>query len=171
MTCPNGQQAQVTAGRQKHPYRVAIDADPYGNCPDAKLCRSRGLRRSPERVACCSQQAVGVALRRQRDAEMHSSNRNPRTAVEATVRSVRRVFYDGKVPARGELRMSTVTVALAVMSNLRRAYRHRVRQREQENARQAETKNQAVRNGYNRSCRALAFPRARCPSCAFFGIR
>jgi len=145
VTCPNGQQAQVAPGRKEHRYRAAFDADGCKNCPYAEQCRSQRLKRTPERVIYCSQQDVNVALRRQRSANVRSSDRNPRAAVEATVRSVKHPFGNGKVPVRGKPRVSMVMVASAAMSNLRRIHRHRVRQRELENARQAETREQNTR--------------------------
>jgi len=47
-----------------------------------------------------SQQGVDLALRRQRSAEARASGQNLRSAVEATVRSVKHPFDDGRVQVR-----------------------------------------------------------------------
>jgi hypothetical protein len=137
ITCPNGQQVAVTPGRKKHRYRAAFDADDCENCPCLEQCRTQPLKRTPERVLRCSQQEVNVALRRQRSAEARASGRNPRAAVEATMRSLKHPFGNGKVPVRGKPRVSMVMVESAAMSNLRRIHRHLVRQRQAERGREA----------------------------------
>jgi hypothetical protein len=76
-----------------------------------------------------SQHEVDLALRRQRTTQARASGQNLRAAVEATVRSVKHPFGNGKVPVRGKPRVSMVIVASALMSNLRRIHRHLVHQR------------------------------------------
>jgi hypothetical protein len=137
VTCPNGQQVEVTPGRKKHRYRAAFDAGDCESCPCFEQCRTQPLKRTPERVLRCSQQDVNVALRRQRSAEARASGRNPRAAAEATMRSLKHPFGNGKVPVRGKPRVSMVMIASAAMSNVRRIHRHRVKQRQAERAQEA----------------------------------
>ena len=75
-----------------------------------------------------SQQDVEVALRRQRTADARASGQNLRAAVEATVRSIKHPFGNGKVPVRGQPRVSIVMLGSATMSNLRRIHRYLVGQ-------------------------------------------
>ena len=132
VTCPHGQQAEVTPGRSEHRYRAAFEAAGCEGCPFIDLCRTELLKCTPERVLRFSQQDVDLALRRQRSAEARASGQNLRSAVEATVRSVKHPFNDGKVPVRGQSRVSIVMLASAAMSNLRRIHRYLVGKAAQE---------------------------------------
>lgn len=142
VTCPNGQQVEVTQGRKGHRYRAAFDAGDCEGCPFFEQCRTQPLKRTPERVLRCSQQGVNVALRRQRSAEVRDSGQNPRAAAEATMRSLKHPFGNDKVPVRGKPRVSMVMVESAAMSNVRRIHRYRVRQRKAKRAEEAERKEQ-----------------------------
>jgi hypothetical protein len=137
VTCPNGQQVEVTQGRKEHRYRAAFDADDCEGCPFFEQCRTQPLKRTPERVLRFSQQDVNVALRRQRSAEARASGQNPRAAAEATMRSLKHPFGNGKVPVRGKPRVSMVMIESAAMSNVRRIHRYRVKQRKDERAGEA----------------------------------
>jgi len=123
VTCPHGQRVEVTPGRKEDRYRAAFDAAGCEGCPFLDSCPTEPLKRTPERVLRFSQQEVDLALRRQRSAEARASGQNLRSAVEATVRSVKHPFDNGKVPVRGQSRVSMVVLASAAMSNLRRIHR------------------------------------------------
>ena len=123
VTCPHGQRAEVTPGRMKDRYRAAFDAAGCEGCPFLDSCPTEPLKRTPERVLRFSQQEVDLALRRQRSVEARASGQNLRSAVEATVRSVKHPFDNGKVPVRGQPRVGMVVLASAAMSNLRRIHR------------------------------------------------
>ena len=64
---------------------------------------------------------VTLAGRRQRSANTHP---NRRSAIEATVRSVKHPFRQGKLPVRGRIRVSMMLVASAAMTNVRRIWRY-----------------------------------------------
>ena len=81
-----------------------------------------------------SQQEVDLALRRQRSADARASGQNLRAAVEATVRSIKHPFGNGKAPVRGKPRVSMVVIGSAAMSNVRRIHRYLVGQAEAERA-------------------------------------
>lgn len=123
VTCPHGQRAKVTPGRKDEHYRAAFGVAGCEGCPFLDSCPTAPLKRTPERVLRFSQQNVDLALRRQRSAEARASGQNLRPAVEATVRSVKHPFDNGKVPVRGQPRVSMVVLASAAMSNLRRIHR------------------------------------------------
>ncbi len=135
VTCPNGQQAEVTPGQKEHRYRAAFEIAGCQSCPFLDQCRTQPLQRTPERVLRFSQQEVEVALRRQRSHDARTSGQNLRAAVEATVRSLKHPFGNGKVPVRGKPRVSMMVIGSAAMSNMRRIYHYLV---EQESARKAE---------------------------------
>jgi len=132
VTCPHGQRAEVTPGRSEGRYRASFEAAGCEDCPFVVSCRTEPLKCTPERVLRFSQQDVELALRRQRSAEARASGQNLRSAVEATVRSVKHSFDDGKVPVRGQPRVSMTVLASAAMSNLRRIHRYVVQKTDQE---------------------------------------
>lgn len=142
VTCLNGQQVEVTQGRKEHRRRAAFDAGDCESCPFLDQCPTQPLRRTPERVLRCSQQDVNVALRRQRSAEARASGQNPRAAAEATMRSLKHSFGNGKVPVRGKPRVSMVMIESAAMSNVRRIHRYRVEQRKDERVKETEGREQ-----------------------------
>ena len=144
VTCPNGQQADVTAGRKEHRYRAAFDAADCESCTCCDSCPTLLLKRTPERVLRFSQQDVEVALRRQRAADARASGQNLRAAVEATVRSIKHPFGNGKVPVRGQPRVSIVMLGSAAMSNVRRIHRYLVGQEEAKRAKKSD-ENEASR--------------------------
>jgi hypothetical protein len=121
--CPYGRRAEVTPGRKPDRYRVAFESASCEGCPFLDSCPMDPLKRTSERVLRFSQPNVDLALRRQRSAEAKASGQNLRSAVEATVRSVKHPFGNGKVPVRGQARVSMVVLASAAMSNLRRIHR------------------------------------------------
>jgi hypothetical protein len=149
VTCPHGQRAEVTPGRKEDRYRAAFEAAGCEGCPCLDSCRSEPLKYTPECVLRFSQQDIDLALRRQRSAEARASGQNLRPAVEATVRSVKHPFDDGKVPVRGQPRVSMVVLASAAMSNLRRIQRYLVEKtdREVEKNSQREAKNDTGESG------------------------
>ena len=130
VTCPHGQQLEVTPGRKENRYRAAFEAPACDTCPFNEQCPTRPLERTPEQVLRFSQQEVDLALRRKRCAEVRASGQNLRAAVEATVRSVKHPFGNGQVPVRGKARVSMVVIASAAMSNVRRIHRHLMAQNE-----------------------------------------
>jgi hypothetical protein len=130
--CPRGRRAEVTPGRSEGRYRAAFEA---AGCEDCRLlgsCRTESLKCTPQRVLRLSQQDVEVALRRQRSAEARASGQNLRSAIEATVRSLKHAFDDGKVPVRGQPRVSMTVLASAAMGNLRRIHRYVIQRAAQE---------------------------------------
>ena len=126
LTCPHEQQVEVTPGQKEHRYRAAFEAAGCESCPFLDRCSAQLLKRTPERVLRFSQREVDLALRRQRSANARASGQNLRVAVEATVRSLKHPFGNGKVPVRGKPRVSMVVIASAAMSNARRIYRYLV---------------------------------------------
>jgi hypothetical protein len=124
VTCPHGQHVPVTPGRKAHRFCAAFQASNCENCPRVEQCPTKRLKRKPERVLRFSQHKVDLALRRQRSAQARASGQDLRAAVEATVRSVKHPFGNGKVPVRGKPRVSMVMIGSALMSNLRRIHHY-----------------------------------------------
>ena len=124
VTCPHGVQAQVIAGRSRDRYLAYFNLEQCAGCPFAEQCPSEPLGRRPKRVLRFSKQQFHVARRRQLSAQAKASGKNLRSAVEATVRSVKHPFRNGKVPVRGQPRLSMLLIGSAAMSNVRRIYRY-----------------------------------------------
>jgi len=132
--CPHEQSMAVEPGRKEDRYCASFDASDCETCPFCDQCPTDPLKRTSERALRFSQQEVDLALRRQRSADARASGQNLRAAVEATVRSVKHPFGNGKVPVRGKPRVSMVVIGSAAMSNVRRIHRYLVGQEEAERA-------------------------------------
>lgn len=128
VTCPHGQHVPVTAGRKAHLFCATFHAPDCESCPWAEQCPAKRLKRKRKRVLRFSQHQIDLSLRRQRSAQARASGQDLRAAVEATVRSVKHPFGNGKVPVRGKSRVSMVMIGSALMSNLRRIHRYLVDQ-------------------------------------------
>ena len=124
IACPHGQWVAITPGRKKHRFRAAFEAADCKSCPFAERCPAKRVKSKPERVLWFSQREVDVALRRQQSGQARASGGNLRAAVEATVWSVKHPFGNGKVPVRGQPRVSMVMIGSTLMSNLRRIHRY-----------------------------------------------
>jgi hypothetical protein len=128
VTCPHGQPGEVTAGRKQHRYRAAFEAFHCEGCPFFDQCPTQPLKRQPEKVVYFSQQDLDLALRRKRMAETRLSGQNLRSAVEATIRAIKHPFRNGKVPVRGQSRVSMVVIGAAAMNNVRQIHRYLMEQ-------------------------------------------
>jgi hypothetical protein len=128
--CPGGQQAEVTAARKAGRYRAVFETPECETCPLRAQCPSHRLKRRPQNVLRFSQQNVDVALRRQRSTDARASKQNLRSAVEAIVRAIKHPFGNGKVPVRGQPRVSMVLIGSAAMSNVRQINRYQLSQNE-----------------------------------------
>ncbi len=137
VTCPHGQQVEVKEARKALRFTALFDSVACETCPLRAQCPTKPLRRKPDRVLRFSQQQVNVAHRCENQRQAKASGRNLRSAVEATVRSVKHPFRNGKLPVRGQRRVSMMIVASAAMTNVRRIWRCQVAKRATENAQMA----------------------------------
>jgi hypothetical protein len=119
--CPQGQQRPVEPARTTGRFQADFDASVCATCPLLASCPTAALKRHPDRRRLrVDQQQVNVAHRRENQRKMTASGLHLRTAVEATVRSIKHPFRQGKLPVRGRLRMHMMLVASAAMTNIRR---------------------------------------------------
>jgi hypothetical protein len=157
--CPGGQDAEVVTARQSGRFTARFDADVCEGCPLRDHCPTQRLKRKPQyRILRFDQQQVNVAHRRENQRQANASGQNLRSAVEATVRSVKHPFGNHKLPVRGHIRVSLTMVAAAAMVNVRRIWCCQARKNEA----------QAVQNGVNTALQrpvSLALWTVRC---AFF---
>jgi hypothetical protein len=130
VTCPHGQQVEATPGRKEYRYRAVFETSTCADCPSFDRCPTHLLKRQSGNVLRFSQQELDLALRRQRSADARASKQNLRSAVEATVRAVKHPFGNGKVPVRGQPRVSMVVIGSAAMNNVRQINRYLMSQSE-----------------------------------------
>ena len=126
VTCPGKQKAEVKRARKNGRFVAYFAQTGCEMCPFAAGCPARPMKRRDVRSLNVSLRQVQVALLRQRAAKTRGKGRNWRAAIESTVRSVTHPFggHSGKVPVRGQIRVTQVLIYSALMVNLRRIWRH-----------------------------------------------
>lgn len=159
--CPAGQDAAVVPARKPGRFTARFDVEQCAACPLLGQCPTERLKRKPlYRILRFDQQQVNVAHRRENQRQAQASGQNLRSAVEATVRSVKHPFGNHKLPVRGHIRVSLTMVASAAMVNVRRIWCCQVRKNE------AET----VQNGANTALQQPVSLLLRAVQCAFFRL-
>jgi hypothetical protein len=155
VSCPQGQEVTVQDARTQGRFMASFDLSICKDCPFFAQCPTQARRRAGERVLYFGQQEVNVAHRRDNQRQATASRRNLRSAVEATVRSLKHPFPNAKLPVRGLVRVSMMMVASAAMTNVRRIWRYQTEKMTGQTAlRRAEsTSNQTVSNLF---CAVLA---------------
>lgn len=124
LRCPQGQEVEVVPARKDGRFTARFDANVCADCPLLATCPTRPLKRKRQyRILRFDQQQVNVAHRRHNQRQAKASGQNLRSAVEATVRSVKHPFGNGKLPVRGRRRMHMMMVASAALTNIRRIWR------------------------------------------------
>jgi hypothetical protein len=126
VTCPGEQQAEVRTSRKADRFVAYFEQIGCETCPFAEGCPARPMKRLDARSLNVSLRQVQVALLRQRAANTRGKGNNWRAAIESTVRSVTHPFggQTGKLPVRGQLRVTQVLICSALMVNVRRIWRH-----------------------------------------------
>jgi hypothetical protein len=124
LTCPLGQTVPVTAGRTtgwKARFETAICA----TCPFQLegRCRTQAQKRKPGYLLTFTTKQIRAAQRRKVYLAHLGDSHNLRSAVEATVRSVKHPFPAGKLPVRGQFRVTCMMIASAAMTNVLRIQR------------------------------------------------
>ena len=121
LTCPAGQTVNVEAGRKAGRFSVRFDAQQCAGCPlRGGPCPAQPGKRDPRPVLRFTQEEIVVAHRRQRCAQARANRRNLRSAVEATMRSLKLPFNDDQLPVRGRFRVSCMMIGSAAWTNVRR---------------------------------------------------
>jgi Transposase domain (DUF772) len=130
VTCPMKQQVPMVPGRQKGGWVGLFDPaichacsfQIAGKCP-TRFCRTA---QRPE-IYFHAPRLHPTQRRRQTLARSHET-RNPRAAIEATVRSVKHPFPASQLPVRGRFRMACLLIGSAAMTNVRRIQHHLIAQ-------------------------------------------
>ena len=125
LTCPQGHSAPVLAGRTTG-WQVRFDPELCSNCPfqlDGR-CRTQPQKRDPRYLLTFTTHEMRAAQRRKNYLAHQDQSHNLRSAVEATVRSVKHPFPAGKLPVRGQFRVTCMAIASAATTNVRRIQRY-----------------------------------------------
>jgi hypothetical protein len=145
LTCPHGQRTAVERSARQCGYRADFDPAVCQTCPFhlKDRCPARpGKKRPTFRLTFLPSQ-VAVAQRRQKLRLRQQTGKNPRAAIEGTIREVKHPFPASKLPVRGLFRVACLMLASAAMTNLRRI--HHYLKAQQKEARQAEPAGQGLK--------------------------
>ena len=125
LTCPQGQRVAVERGRSTG-FVARFDPGICADCPLQRQgrCRAAPQKRNPRFALHFTQAEVFRAKRRQHHRDYRRTPGNLRAAVEATVRSVKHPFRQGKLPVRGLFRVTCMVIASAAMVNVRRIHQY-----------------------------------------------
>jgi hypothetical protein len=83
-------------------------------------------QREPRFVLAFTSQETQSAKRRKEYLAHKGDSHNLRSAVEANVRSVKHPFPSGKMPVRGQFRVTSMVIASAATTNVRRIQRYMI---------------------------------------------
>jgi len=126
ITCPYGQKVPITPGRTTG-LQARFEPEICSACPfhQEERCRAQPQKRDPRYLLAFTPKQVRAAQRRKHFRKHLDHGQNLRAAVEATVRSVKHSFRAGKLPVRGQFRVTCLMIASAIHVNVRRICRYR----------------------------------------------
>lgn len=129
ITCPHGQSVAVTPARTTG-LHARFEPDSCSSCPfhQNERCRAKPQKRDLRYLLSFTLKEVRAAQRRKDFLRHKQDGQNLRAAVEATVRSVKHPFRAGKLPVRGQFRMTSMLIASAIHVNVRRIWRYQADQ-------------------------------------------
>lgn len=124
ITCPNEQNVPITPARTTG-LQARFDPEICSTCPfhQQEHCRAKPQKRDPRYLLAFTRKEIQAAQRRKEFLEHQDCGQNLRAAVEATVRSVKHPFRAGKLPVRGQFRVTCLIIASAIHVNVRRIHR------------------------------------------------
>jgi hypothetical protein len=135
ITCPQEQTVAVLPGRTTG-WQVRFDPSLCAACPfqENGRCRTQPQKRDPRYLLTFTTHEMRAAQRRKNYLVHQDHSHNLRSAVEATVRSVKHPFPAGKLPVRGQFRVTCVAIASAATANVRRIQRYLITKMKQAEA-------------------------------------
>ena len=125
LTCPQGQTVPVLPGRTTG-WQARFDPSLCATCPFQQngRCRAKPQKRDSRYLLTFTTQEMRAAKRRKDYLAHQDHSHNLRSAVQATVRSVKHPFPAGKLPVRGQFRVACMAIASAATTNVRRIQRY-----------------------------------------------
>jgi len=133
ITCPGSQNVQVQASNKRKSFVAHFARQTCQTCPFSGACPAKPGKRDPRWHLRFTQAEVNVAQRRRRSQIHQEEGRNLRAAVEATVRQVKHPFPGGKLPVRGQFRVTSMLIGSTMMGNVRRIQQYQMRKTEKIN--------------------------------------
>jgi len=152
ITCPQGQKVKVQLSNRRTSFVAHFEKDDCQTCPYVSICPAKPGKRDPNWHLRFTQDQTNVSQRRRRSQVHQKEGRNLRAAVEATVRQVKHPFPAGKLPVRGQFRVTCMVIGSAIMSNIRRIQRYRTIKMTQSNKKSTELERKSTQ-----SCSFLSF--------------
>jgi len=134
LTCPRGQTVLVTHARTSG-WQARFDPVSCAACPFQQegRCRTKPQKRDPRYLLAFTAKEILTANRRKTYLAHKGDGHNLRAAVEATMRSIKHPFPTGKLPVRGQFRITSMAIASAATINVRRIQRYLVAKTKLEN--------------------------------------
>ena len=116
-------------------WQARFDPAVCAACPFQKegRCRAKPQKRDPRYMLAFTDKESQAAHRRKAYLAHKGDGHNLRSAVEATMRSVKHAFPAGKLPVRGQFRVTCMMIASAATTNVRRIQRYLVAKMKLEN--------------------------------------
>jgi len=127
LTCPQGQTVPVTSTNLTN-WQARFDPAICVGCPfqlDGR-CRAKPQKRDPRYLLAFTSQEIQTAKRRKEYLIHTGDSHNLRSAVEASMRSLKHSFPAGKLPVRGQFRVTCMAIASAATANVRRIQRYQM---------------------------------------------
>lgn len=120
VTCPNGKQAEVKIGRTEDRRIAYFEPGACQGCPLLEKCPTKHRKRDGGRTLHFTKAEQRKAQRRQQCRVYLESGKNPRAAIEGTMRQFKHYLPYGKLPVRGKYRVAQYVLATAIMINFSR---------------------------------------------------
>jgi hypothetical protein len=126
VTCPHGQHVPVHSTCQKKGFVAHFEQSICSTCPffEKGQCPAKPGKRDERHHLRFTQAQAQASQRRRRSQEQKKEAGNLRSAVEATVRSVKHPFPAAKLPVRGLFRVACMVIGSAAVTNVRRIQRY-----------------------------------------------
>jgi hypothetical protein len=125
LTCPQGQTVSLISTRTGG-WQARFDPAICATCPFQQegRCPTQPHKRDPRYLLAFTPKQVVSAKRRKQYLAHKGDGHNLRSAVEATMRSLKHPFPAGKLPVRGQFRVTCMAIASAATTNVRRIQRY-----------------------------------------------
>jgi hypothetical protein len=126
VTCPQGQIVSAHGTCQKKGFVAHFELPICSTCPffEKGQCPAQPGKRDERHHLRFTQAEAHASQRRRRSQELKKEAGNRRSAVEATVRSVKHPFPAAKLPVRGLFRVACMVIGSAAVTNVRRIQRY-----------------------------------------------
>jgi hypothetical protein len=123
VTCPQGQTVPIQTSAHQKAFVAHFDNALCQTCPLADRCPAKPGKRDARHHLRFTQTEARAAERRRHSQAHAQQSHNLRSAVEASVRSLKHPFPAGKLPVRGHFRVTCMIISSAAVTNVRRIQR------------------------------------------------